>query len=78
MELYQQFATELGLNLDEFNTCLSSGTYADEVQADYDWAANLGIQSTPTFFINGIPLIGAQPFASFQAVIDQELAGAAQ
>lgn len=78
VELYQQFAAELSLNLDEFNTCLTAGTYADEVQADYDWAVNLGIQSTPTFFINGIPLIGAQPFASFQAVIDQELAGAGQ
>jgi protein-disulfide isomerase len=75
VELYQQFATDLGMNVEDFNACLSSGKYAEEVQADYDWAANLGIQSTPTFFINGIPMVGAQPFESFKSLIDKELAG---
>ena len=75
MDLFTQFAQELNLNMDDFNTCLSSGKYADEVQADYEWAANLGISSTPTFFINGIPMVGAQPFENFKSLIDQELAG---
>ena len=75
VDLFQQFAVDLGLNVDDFTTCLSSGKYADEVKADYDWATNLGIQSTPTFFINGIPMVGAQPFESFKSLIDQELAG---
>jgi len=35
----------------------------------------LGIRSTPTFFINGIPVVGAQPFDVFKTVIDKELAG---
>ena len=61
--------------MDDFTTCLSSGKYAEEVKADYEWAANLGVQSTPTFFINGIPMIGAQPFEAFKSLIDQELAG---
>ena len=51
------------------------GKYKAEVQADYQYAANLGIRSTPTFFINGIPLVGAQPFEVFQEVITKELAG---
>jgi protein-disulfide isomerase len=33
------------------------------------------VRSTPTFFINGIALVGAQPFEVFQQVIDKELAG---
>ena len=45
------------------------------IQEDYDFAANLGIRSTPTFFINGLAIVGAQPFEVFKQVIDQELAG---
>jgi protein-disulfide isomerase len=43
--------------------------------ADLQWATKLGINSTPTFFINGIPLVGAQPFEVFDEVIGKELAG---
>mgnify|MGYP001082782431 FL=1 len=75
MDLFNQFAQDLGLNVDDFSDCLSSGKYAEEVKADYDWAVNLGVQSTPTFFVNGIPMIGAQPFEAFKSLIDQELAG---
>jgi protein-disulfide isomerase len=45
------------------------------VQADFEYAAKLGVRSTPTFFINGIAVIGAQPFEVFKQVIDKELAG---
>ena len=45
------------------------------VQADFDFAAELGVRSTPTFFINGIAVVGAQPFDIFQQVIERELAG---
>ncbi len=58
-----------------FGECLDSRRYQDEVQADFDFAARLGVRSTPTFFINGLPLVGAQPFEVFQQVIDKELAG---
>jgi predicted DsbA family dithiol-disulfide isomerase len=36
---------------------------------------NLGVRSTPTFFVNGIALVGAQPYEIFKDVIDKELAG---
>jgi len=48
---------------------LSSHRYQDEVQADLDYAANLSVQSTPTFFINGIAVVGAQPFEVFKEIV---------
>jgi protein-disulfide isomerase len=73
---YEQYATELGLDLNAFMACLESGDQNDEIMADYEYAANLGVRSTPTFFVNGIPVVGAQPFEAFQSVIEEELAAA--
>jgi protein-disulfide isomerase len=72
---YQNYASDLGLDIEAFSECLESGRQVEEVQADYEFAANLGVRSTPTFFVNGIPLVGAQPFEIFKEVIDKELAG---
>jgi predicted DsbA family dithiol-disulfide isomerase len=69
------YAEELGLDQDAFEECVSSRRYQDEVIADLEWAVNLGISSTPTFFINGIAIVGAQPFEVFYEVITKELAG---
>ena len=74
-EAYQNYASELGLDIEKFKICLESGRYKAEVDADYQYATSLGITSTPTFFINGIPLVGAQPYDVFQYLIDKELAG---
>lgn len=74
-DAYLQYATVLGLDVDSFKECVETGRYADEVQADFQYAANLGVQSTPTFFLNGIPIVGAQPYEVFKQVIDMELAG---
>jgi len=72
---YKQIAQDLGLDMAKFDACLTSNKYQKAIQADMDFAANLGINSTPTFFINGLAVIGAQPLSSFQNVIDKELAG---
>lgn len=72
---YLQYAADLGLNTQEFQKCVDSHQFAAEVESDFAYAMQLGVSSTPTFFINGIPLIGAQPVEAFQQVIDQELAG---
>ena len=74
-EAYQEYATQLGLDIDEFQECIDSGRYQEEVQSDFEFAANLGVRSTPTFFVNGIAVVGAQPFEVFQQVIERELAG---
>jgi protein-disulfide isomerase len=72
---YQQYAQQLGLDMTSFNSCVESRVHQSAVQEDFDFAAQVGIRSTPTFFINGIALVGAQSFETFQQVIDNELAG---
>ena len=74
-EAYQEYASRLGMNVQAFLECMESGRYQTEVQADYQFASDLGVRSTPTFFINGIAVVGAQPFDVFKQVIDKELAG---
>ncbi|MGB8251919.1 MAG: thioredoxin domain-containing protein, partial [Anaerolineaceae bacterium] len=72
-ETIQQYATAINLDIDLFNQCLATHKYQDEVEADFSYAAALGVQSTPTFFINGILVIGARPYAVFKSLVDQEL-----
>jgi len=66
----KQFAGQLGLDEDAFSQCLDSGKYTDIVQQEKQMAQQLGVQSTPTFVINGRPVVGAQPFENFQQVIE--------
>ncbi|OGW76402.1 MAG: hypothetical protein A3J52_03910 [Omnitrophica bacterium RIFCSPHIGHO2_02_FULL_49_9] len=63
------------LNLDEtlFKACLNEDRYADRIDADVEEAIGLEISGTPTFFINGRRISGAQSFRFFQQVIDEEL-----
>ena len=74
----KQGATRLGLNQAAFDQCLESGKHQAIVQADYAGAEKLGVNSTPTLYINGRPLIGAQPYDAFKQVIDEELARVGQ
>ncbi len=64
------FAVQLGLDAEAFNECLDSGKYTEIVQQESAWARSLGVQSTPTFILNGQGLVGAQPFEVFQQAID--------
>ena len=70
---YMEYATELDLDMDAFSLCVQERRYAEIVRADYDYASSLGVRSTPTFFINGIAVIGALPFEEFARIIDAEL-----
>lgn len=74
-EAYLEYASRLDIDQDAFNECIESERYQAEVQGDFEFAAQLGVRSTPTFFINGIAVVGAQPFDVFQQVIERELAG---
>ena len=53
---------------------MSSGKFADQVAEDIAAGTKAGVSGTPTFFINGISLVGAQPYDSFKTAIDTELA----
>jgi protein-disulfide isomerase len=57
----------------QFAQCLDSQKYLSKVQNDLREGAGYSVQGTPTFFINGNILVGAQPFANFAAAIDSEL-----
>lgn len=70
---YLQYAEDLDLDIGSMTECVESERYADEVNADAQYASALGVRGTPMFFVNGIPLVGAQPLANFMQVIDSEL-----
>jgi protein-disulfide isomerase len=70
----RQFADELGLDVEAFDDCLGSGKYASLVRSETASAQSLGVTGTPSFLINGRPLVGALPFDAFQQVIEAELA----
>ncbi|MGD9904223.1 MAG: thioredoxin domain-containing protein [Vicinamibacterales bacterium] len=67
-------AGAVGLDQAAFDQCLDSGKFAAVVQADYDLGADMGVQSTPTLYINGRIVTGAQPIGVFTSIIDEELA----
>ena len=67
------YAKSLGLNTQAFNSCLSSGKYTQAVKDDLSLGNKVGVSGTPSFFINGVMLVGAQPFENFKAFIESEL-----
>jgi len=69
----KKFAADLKMDPTQFNTCLDSGKYAAAVTKDTAEGAQAGVSGTPAFFINSRPISGAQPFASFQDLIDEAL-----
>jgi protein-disulfide isomerase len=71
---FELYATNLGLDLEAFTACLDDTRYDTEIQADYNYAASIGVSSTPTFIINGKALIGAQPIEYFTAAVEEALA----
>ena len=70
----KQWAKDLGLNTNDFNSCLDSDKYKNAVDEDMKAGQTAGVNGTPTFFINGTILVGAQPFDAFKTLIDKELA----
>jgi len=67
-------AQSIGLDLPSFDQCVDGGKHAAAIEADLQEGLRAGASSTPTFFINGIALVGAQPQSAFEEVIDKELA----
>lgn len=72
-ENLKRFADELGLDTKAFDECLDSGKYTSIVQNETQAAQSLGVRSTPSFLINGKPVIGAQAFDVFKQAIEAEL-----
>lgn len=77
-KLFKQYAVQLGLDIDEFDSCMTTGKHFEEIQKDLNDGRNYGVTGTPGFFVGNeeigfTKLIGAQPFSSFQRVIDGQL-----
>lgn len=71
---FSKAASTVGLNASAFASCYDSGEHRSAIADDLALAAQMGASGTPTFFINGAKLVGAQPIASFKQAIDTALA----
>jgi len=72
----KKHAADLGLDAAAFGTCLDSSKHGERVRDGVSQGTALGVNSTPTTFINGRRLSGAQPYEVFVAAIDEELSRA--
>jgi protein-disulfide isomerase len=68
------YASMVGLDQKKFDAALDDGTFKAAVAADVAQGTALGVAGTPTFFVNGIAVVGAVPYADLQSVIDAQLA----
>lgn len=66
-------AKKIGLKEADFKTCLESNKFAVKVESDIKEGQDVGVKSTPTFFVNGKMISGAVPLEQFSEVIDQEM-----
>ncbi len=66
---------QVGLNMTTFTSCVNNNSDASIVAQEKSAATAAGVNSTPTVFINGQTVTGAQPYAAFKTVIDAALAG---
>ena len=71
----KQYAATLGVDATKFASCLDNHDTAAAVKADADAGAAAGVSGTPSFYVNGQQLVGAQPFSSFKTAIDAAMAG---
>ncbi len=72
------FAQMVGLDVDKFKSCLDSNKYAARVRNDHDAGEQLGVNSTPTIFIDGSKIRGVKPYGEYRVKIEQALAAAGE
>lgn len=79
VENMKGFASQLGLNRNEFDSCLDSQKYKSLVEGDLAFGREIGVSGTPTFVIVNSDgsepegILGAQPLGSFTAVLDKKI-----
>ncbi len=72
---FNSLASSLNLDAGKFSACVQSGRYRDAVNQSYNLGIAYGVRATPTFLINNMLVIGAQPLSTFESVIDAQLGG---
>ena len=76
-DAYVAWGQQAGLrDLEGFRSGLRSHAWASKVDADLSEAKDLGAMGTPSFFVNGVRLTGAQPFEAFRTLVDAQLVAA--
>ena len=71
---FVEYARALDLDMDQFQEDVASAEVKQRIDGDLRTASRLGVSSTPSFFVNGRYIAGAQPFDTFKRMIDAELA----
>lgn len=75
-DMFAKYAKELGLDTKQFGECYKSQKFASEIKKDLLDAVSVGVNGTPSFFINGKEISGAMPYETvFKPAFDAELAG---
>lgn len=72
-EKLTQVAGTLGVNTAQFKSCLDGKKYDQNVKGDLSAGQTAGVQGTPTVFVNGVAIVGAQPYTAFKTAIDNAL-----
>lgn len=75
-ETFVVYATEIGIDVEQFKKDVNDPSVKAKIESDSDEAEKLGVAGTPAFFINGKYLSGAQPYETFQKLVDEQLAAA--
>lgn len=68
------FARELGLDVSKFESALNQGLFREIVKTDLADGEAVGVNSTPTFFVNGVKQTEIPTFEQWKTMIDGELA----
>ncbi|MEK7153953.1 MAG: DsbA family protein [Patescibacteria group bacterium] len=66
----KKWAVAIGLDTAKFNQCLDSEKYSKKINDDLASGQTVGVTGTPTVFINGQKIVGAQPYETFKQAID--------
>jgi protein-disulfide isomerase len=72
------YAGRIGLSMDKFKADVANKTGMTKIQADQDGGNQIGIDATPTFFVNGTAIANPQSYEQFKALIDAAAAGSSR
>lgn len=70
-QIISGYATKLGLNTTQFQADMSAKATKDRIESDYQGGVAYGVNSTPSFFVNGVKIALPKSLADFKSVIDQ-------
>ncbi len=74
-DVFVGYATKIGLNVEQFKEDMSSSTLRDKIQADLDGGIRIGINATPTFFVDGKAITNPPSYEEFKAIIETAAKG---